>query len=596
MKIIESRKKKLPLSKKISYIILLTFVIGSGVYLGIGIYIFIDMSSYNQDIEKYYWWDSPDCKYINNRSFDGFYSIANWTDLEQKAYIYENWTDLYNICEEGWDCATTLTEITFKEGMTSPFSDYSQYLLDLDDFMNNSTSKFRNKTDVNPIDGYGDSPMWTGNYMASLAFHYFIACEDGNVSEANEILRKLKRPTDGLHILTHVSGLRGNLARFAIKDTPENRIRFQGFFYKVVNGELVEREFGREDNKYPGQGEYEGWWYQMRTSRDQHIGLFFGYGIVYKILSQTIIPSGLNTALRNYILYLIGNDGSDVLDCLIGSNWQIINGEDAEGDGRGFDEASLLPRIPWTSGGDIQLAFLSFGKMVNPTKYTYYYNNILNRFLATSYHFAADQSGGYYGNNLGFESMFLGYFLQQDPLVREQIKSHFNKDFFNYIQFHRNSFFNLGWLYINDYDLNDDILLDERMTYRLDDIVDNLHRFSEWRFPSRHWYIPGPLDAEDLIHPTARMYSEIFAEDSNNILKSLYGWIFAEFSDTSEKSMMALGTDEVGSTDFTWQRNPFSLGGTHSWDPTYKGFKQYAGVDYTLPYWMGRYFGYFKEN
>jgi hypothetical protein len=584
MKIIEKRKKKISLSKKIGLIILLPLVAGITVYLGLGIYIFIDMSSYNQDLEKYYWYDSPDLMYTGNRSFDGYYQNANWTDLEYKANIYENWTDSYNIAEEGWDCATTLAEINFKEGMTSPFSNNSQYLIDLDDFMNNSTSKFRNKTDVNPIGGYGDSPMWTGNYMASLAFHYFIACEEGNATEANEILRKIKRPTDGLHILTHVSGLRGNLARFAIKDTPENRIRFSGFFYKIVDGQVVEREFGREDNKYPGQGEYEGWWYQMRTSRDQHIGLFFGYGITYKLLSKTSAPSGVNTTLRDSILTTIGNDGSDVLDLLIGANWHIINGEIAPGDGQGFDEASLHPRIPWTSGGDVQLAFLSFGKMVNPDKYTYYYNKIINRFLATSYHFAAEQSGAYYGNNLGFESMFLGYFLEQDSLVRESIRSHFNKDFFEYIQYHRNSFFNLGWLYINDYDLNDDILLDKRLTYRLDDIVDNLYRFSQMRFPSRHWYIPGPADGENLVHPTARMYSEIFAEDSDHILNTLYGWIFSEFSDTSEKSMMALGTDETGSTDFTWQRNPFSLGGTHPWDPTYKGSRQHAGVDYTLPY------------
>ena len=31
-------------------------------------------------------------------------------------------------------------------------------------------------------------------------------------------------------------------------------------------------------------------------------------------------------------------------------------------------------------------------------------------------------------------------------------------------------------------------------------------------------------------------------------------------------------------------------------DKKYEGTRQRPGVDYTLPYWMGRYFGYFKEG
>jgi len=535
--------------------------------------------------------------YTGDRSFKGFYEDANWTFLEERAYIYENWTDQYNICKEEWDCATTLTETYFKSGITSPFYNYEQYVNDTKDFLYNKTSKFRDIKDVNPIDGYGDSPMWTGNYMASLAFHYAVECENDNVDEANEILRKLKRPVDGLNILTHVSGLDGNLVRFAIKDTEENRERFQGFFYKLNEDEtkLIEKEFGREDNTYLGQGDYEDWWYTSRTSRDQHIGLFFGYGITYKILSETDAPAGVDKDLRDEILETIGDDGTDVLDCLIGANWNVINGEEEIGGGRGTDEASLYPRIPWTSGGDIILAFLSFGKLVNPNKYTKYYNNIINRFLTTIYHYSADQSGGYYGNNLAFESLFLGYFLQEDEEIREIIKWHFNNDYYVNIQFHRNSFFNLGWMIINDYDLDDDILSDKRLTYRLDDITDNLNRVARWRYPSRAWHIPRVADADDLEHPKAKLYSEIFAEDSKHILNILYGWLFREFADTSQKSMIALGADELGSTDFIWQRNPFSIGGTYADIENYPGYRQNAGVDYTLPYWMGRFFGYFEE-
>lgn len=38
-------------------------------------------------------------------------------------------------------------------------------------------------------------------------------------------------------------------------------------------------------------------------------------------------------------------------------------------------------------------------------------------------------------------------------------------------------------------------------------------------------------------------------------------------------------------TDFLWQRNPFQLYGGGS------GRIESAGIDYILPYWMGRYYG-----
>ena len=42
-------------------------------------------------------------------------------------------------------------------------------------------------------------------------------------------------------------------------------------------------------------------------------------------------------------------------------------------------------------------------------------------------------------------------------------------------------------------------------------------------------------------------------------------------------------------TDFLWQRSPFQLAG--GGDSTIEG----AGIDYTLPYWMARYYGVMKE-
>jgi hypothetical protein len=54
-------------------------------------------------------------------------------------------------------------------------------------------------------------------------------------------------------------------------------------------------------------------------------------------------------------------------------------------------------------------------------------------------------------------------------------------------------------------------------------------------------------------------------------------------------SKFPLSPDRRPSADFLWQRNPFDL---QSWgDGTVEG----PGIDYGLPYWMGRYYGLFPN-
>src|SRR5262249_36725056 len=43
-------------------------------------------------------------------------------------------------------------------------------------------------------------------------------------------------------------------------------------------------------------------------------------------------------------------------------------------------------------------------------------------------------------------------------------------------------------------------------------------------------------------------------------------------------------------TDYLWQRNPFQVSGGGS------GLIESAGIDYILPYWMGRYYGVIPGN
>ena len=555
-------------------------------------YIYLDYSSINNDLEKYYWWDSPDCAYIDARGFKDFYSDMDsndWNFFEKQAYLLENWTDFYHIGNESWDVTPAILMVHFKEKITSPHLNYSQYLIDIDDLVNNSNSPFRSLVDKDPYGRFRDVPIWTGTYIASLSYHYAVACEENNAIEANEVLRKLFRPVQGLHILTHVSGLPGNLNRLAIKDTPENREKFESFFYNIDSqaGTRELKEFGSEDERYPGQGEWEGWWYIGDTSKDQHDGLLLGWPIAYKLLTDNVI-SGINETLRSDILELISNDAQDVIDCLLGSNWNVLGGEVEPGEGRGHDGASFFPRIPWEGGGMHIYGFLALGKMINPNKYKDLYAFALNRYSGTSYHYTATpQTSSYFGNNLAFDVLFPTYFMAENDGVKAFIRNHYNNDFYQYVKFHRNVMFNLGWFIVNEYNL-EEIQANEGLEYRLDDVCDNMYRFAQYRFPSRHWYVP---DKTELAHPTTVFYHEIFKEESNHILKTLYGPLFQEITSFDLKSKFALTCEELNGADYVWQKDPFNVDGSDGAD---SGDTQDSGIDFTLPYWMGRYYGYFN--
>jgi len=577
-------------------IILIALTLSVSAYLVGGIYIYFDIGDFNRGLEKYYWWDSEDCAYTGERKFKDFYNDeVNWTFLEERAYIYENWTRDYGIAEEEWDCSMTHISMNFDTGMTSPFTNYSKYQEEVNDFLTNDTSIFRNISYEIPFGDYGDSPIWTGAYMASLGYHYAVACEQGNAEDANDVLDRLTVPVEGLHISTHVTGLDRNLVRFAIKDTKENRKRMLDFFYKPdEEGKYtIEREFGLEDNRWQGQGEYDDWWYVDDTSRDQHFGLFFGYGIVYKFLNEIDAPDGINKDLREEILTQIGEDGTDVLDCLMGSNWHVITGEKTLGKGRGHNGASMHPRIPWASGGDFIIASLAFGKMVNPKKYSYFYKQAINQFVPTSYHDAGNQAQSYFGNNLAFMNLFLAWFLGGED-YREVVQWHYNNDYYSNLKYHRNVMVNLGYFILNELDLNDEILKDDKLSYILDDITENLDTFARWKFPVRVWHIPKPKDYDEILDKKNEMYYEIFQEDSSHIVNLLYGTIFREGFSMMHRSKFALGVDSMPPSNFVWQRSPFHIQGHMPEDGDYKGTKQMGGADFTLPYWMGRYYGYFK--
>lgn len=61
---------------------------------------------------------------------------------------------------------------------------------------------------------------------------------------------------------------------------------------------------------------------------------------------------------------------------------------------------------------------------------------------------------------------------------------------------------------------------------------------------------------------------------------------------TSKMTNLPLPPDLRPYTDFLWQRNPFAIGAT----PSFEGNRQYAGSDYSEPYWNARRYGFITEG
>ena len=71
--------------------------------------------------------------------------------------------------------------------------------------------------------------------------------------------------------------------------------------------------------------------------------------------------------------------------------------------------------------------------------------------------------------------------------------------------------------------------------------------------------------------------------------------VFRDFSSQvrvcdDDRACKPLPVEDRVTTDFLWQRSPFQLAGGGA------GNIETAGIDYILPYWMGRYYGVVKPE
>lgn len=455
-----------------------------------------------------------------------------------------------------------------------------------------ATYKTENLQEVVEYDGIGDSAIWTGTYLTAESIRFMVDRSQAALDNIRELVKTM-------HLFFNVSGHPGLLARY----TYESSNRSANF--KDMNC-ADDRVFC--DVPYNGKN-YD---YCGHISRDQYQGLLMGYSFAYDALKG--VDEQLRSIIRDDIVEFVGEimtkrdvsvrfkydnfppEGVHVQNIelrfsVLSPNEMVAGGilitycsketADCESNMYGFQEFmpnigillhqlnSNLPNDIERPGSGMMLAnIFNIAMQVTDgipgyetpfnTFQTFYYTNDdqwgnitdwIEQMARFNYTFECGEK--YYGININMEPMYNLLRLEKNETVRTAIFERVLKQkLWETVKTDKNVFF--AYIYGSQGASDPNIV--KNATEQFQGFVNAPHvdRPIDWRDDARY------------PHST-------------------------ECSDQVDHSV-SIDVADRGSADFIWQRNPFAL---------YRAGRTnfvYAGVDYMLPYWMGRYYGYIQDD
>ncbi len=382
-------------------------------------------------------------------------------------------------------------------------------------------------------DGGGDSAIWTGHYLAAQAFRYSVTGE-------SEALDNVAHVIGGIGALLDVNGGTGLLARNAAPDASlvgQTLNRRGTFGSATINGEA-----------WVGyQGSYG-------ISRDQYSGVFFGLAIAYELIPQ--VRADCARRIEQMLDYLLANDW------IIEEDRPTWNGSNS----------SRGPTF-WMGVNYQKLAFLLIGHRMNPSKYA--------AELAAAGPLAETAWSGLWMNTFGIDHYYkfnlshiglYNYFrLETDP-HRWQAVHRGYRILERYVGHHRDVHFDLIQTSIDPH----------TQTELFPQTREQLRRFL--RLPHRD--ATGPvvdLSSVQWVTVTQTSYAYTTGQSGGNSGLALV-------TTSVQMPSEPLDLDQRRPAgDFLWQRDPFQPGQPNEGNPR----REKHGLDYSLPYWMGRYYGAF---
>ena len=404
---------------------------------------------------------------------------------------------------------------------------------------------FRDSHDANPayFGSGSDSCLFTGFYLAAATYRFMVTHSEADLDIVLETLR-------GLHILSHISGIPGVIARNAFPLGRAAEWRYpEKWQFRIKQGYMYESPDNIPDVLDPAKY-YPKMMFYTKGTRDQLTGMLFGLAVAMGNLRKPELDNQLHLRVKiTKCLEIIDIVGTDIFRRLKSTRFVIKDHQGATG--------TTAKKV----SGLLKLQLLALYKEIVRARGSLYadeykkvlksYNRQFGRVLTFKglENFLQPIIGDYYAWNLRLTRVFSIWGLEEDSKPRRRLVRYTEKRIWKYVRHHENTHFTFLFNRMKGQDF-----------VNVDDAVLSLRRY--YFRPMRSW--SSPLVGKERMPNVLR---RLFRADKQFVVPA-HLRRFAKF--------------------FLWHKNPYSVGK----ELDRFGQQRSSGLSYLLPYWMGRYFGF----
>ena len=391
----------------------------------------------------------------------------------------------------------------------------------------------------------GDSAIFTGFYLAAAIYRFVTT---GGRQDLDAVLGAAR----GLHLLTHVSGTPGVIARCAFPADQAGRWRYpESWQERIDRGFVYESPADIPDIGAPGAF-YPPMIFYTRATRDQLTGILYGVGVGLAELDPAAYTGQISADVGRAL---------GILQEVIRAVWRRLR---ATGfiirDHRGATGTTACLVDGLLKAQLLAVYRAALGQREKPGSLPYRRADRLYR-LAFAGAFGLNDGDlgdifnrnslldGYFSFNLRFARSFTVHRLESDGARLATVTDYMTKHVWRYVRDHRNTHFNFLYAAATGDGAG---LADARRSLRELALK-----------PLRSW--SSPLIGQDR-YPPRRV-----------LLRG----------DTGSYVVPVHLRKPTGY--FIWQKDPFATG---AGEADTQGLTEATGLDFMLPYWMGRRYGF----
>lgn len=397
----------------------------------------------------------------------------------------------------------------------------------------------------------GDAAIFTGHYLVASVYRYLVTREERDLDKVLQTLR-------GIHILTHVSGTPGVLARCAFPVAEKEKWRFPEIWKERIRKKHVYRSpKGIPDILDPSQT-YPEMLFYTRTSKDQFTGVVFGLSAVFALLTLDEV-AGESSAIRDKVTLarsIVKKVTHAFYRRLKKTGFQIEDHRGRRGINATFVSDTLrlqfmsLYRAVVRSGPSPARIKRIDQRYAEEFEKATWWNGGTSR---EAFNFLRN-SGSYYPFNLKVARAFSIFLLDPERKHQKKMLEYVKENTWKWTSRHMNAHFTFIYN-----------AMKERRPQRLKAAIYGLKSLS--LRPQRNWH--SPLVGQNKYPPKLSLL----------------------FGSQGEKYVLPPHLRRP-TLYFIWQKDPWDTGKKKN----YSGNGRSTGIDFLLPYWMGRYYGFISAS